>query len=257
MRAAGGASWASTRWTPSHTTRGPPSSGSSATAALAVWSSSSRTPTRSRPRARRGLPGRRMAALRRPPHARLHARGGLPAAEAPRGQDRLAGVPRARRRHRDRHVPRGVRHAGRVLPEGGGDPRGGRAGRPGIARIPAVALEATARQQRPGTDEPRDKAQIEGGAGVPLDGIAGASGRRGHVRAGRDVAGVEVLLGGKDGRALRRGPHARDRRDGRLGAAGGGGQEDDRIGPRACGQDRGGIGYQPCSRFQDAGPTRF
>lgn len=40
-------------------------------------------------------------------------------------------------------------------------------------------------------------------------------------------------------------------------AAEGGGQEDDRIGPRACGQDRGGIGYRPCSRFQDAGPTRF
>ena len=144
-----------------------------------------------------------------------------------------------------------------VLPEGYGDPRGGRAGRPGIPRLPAVALEAPAHQQRPGEDEPRDKAQVEGGAGVPLDGIAGATGRRGHVGAGRDVAGVEVLLGGKDGRALRRGPHARDRRDGRPGAAGGGGQEDDRIGPRACGQDRGGIGYQPCSRFQDAGPTRF
>lgn len=61
----------------------------------------------------------------------------------------------------------------------------------------------------------------------------------------------------KDERALRRGSHVRDRRDGQLGAAGSGGQEDDRIGPRAYGQDRGGIGYQPCSRFQDAGPTRF
>ena len=58
-----------------------------------------------------------MAALRGPPHARLHARGRLPAAQAPRGQDRVAGVPRARRRHRDGHVPRGVRHAGGVLPE--------------------------------------------------------------------------------------------------------------------------------------------
>lgn len=144
-----------------------------------------------------------------------------------------------------------------VLPEGCGDPRGSRAGRPGIPRLPAVALEMPAHQQRPGEDEPRDKAQVEGGAGVPLDGIAGATGRRGHVRAGRDVAGVEVLLGGKDGRALRRGPHARDRRSLRLGAAGGGGREDGRIGFRACGRDRGGIGYQPCSRFQDAGPTRF
>ena len=53
----------------------------------------------------------------------------------------------------------------------------------------SVALEAPAHQQRPGADEPRDKAQVEGGADVPLDGIAGAPGRRGHVRAGRDVAG--------------------------------------------------------------------
>lgn len=144
-----------------------------------------------------------------------------------------------------------------VLPERGGDPRGGRAGRPGIPRFPAVTLEAPAHQQRPRADEPRDKAQVECGADVPLDNIAGASGRRGHVGAGRDVAEVEVLLGGDDERALRRGPHARDRRGGRLGAAGGGGQEDDRIGPRACGQDRDGIGYQLCSRFQDDGPARF
>ena len=72
-----------------------------------------------RPRARRGLPGRRVAALRSPPHERLHARGRLLAAQALRGQDRLAGVPRARRRHRGRHVPCSVRHAGGVLPEGG------------------------------------------------------------------------------------------------------------------------------------------
>lgn len=38
--------------------------------------------------------------------------------------------------------------------------------------------------------------------------IAGTSGRRGHVRAGRDDAGVEVLLGGKDERVLRQGPRA-------------------------------------------------
>lgn len=36
-----------------------------------------------------------------------------------------------------------------------------------------------------------------------------------------------------------------------------GGQEDDRVRSRACGQGRDGIGYQPYSRFWDAGPTRF
>lgn len=63
------------------------------------------------------------------PHARLHARGRLLAAQAPRGQDRVAGV--------------------------------------------------------------------------PLHGLAGAARGRGHVRAGRDMAGVQVLLGGEDERALR------------------------------------------------------
>lgn len=63
--------------------------------------------------------------LRRPPDAGLHARSRLLAAQAPRGQDRLAGVPRPRRRHRDGNVPRGVRHAGGVLPQGGGGAGGG------------------------------------------------------------------------------------------------------------------------------------
>lgn len=36
---------------------------------------------------------------------------------------------------------------------------------------------ATGHQQHPGADEPRDKAQVECGADIPLDGIAGAPGR--------------------------------------------------------------------------------
>lgn len=116
----------------------------------------------------------------------------------------------------------GVRHAERVLPEGGGNPRGGRAGRPGIPRFPAVAQEALAHHQRPGADKPRDKVQVEGGAGVPLDGIADASSC--SVMSEQDEAWQEsrCLFGGKDERALRRGSHVRDRRDGRLGAAGSG-----------------------------------
>lgn len=160
-------------------------------------------PPGARPGARRGLPGRRVAALRGPPHARLHARGRLLAAQAPRGQDRVAGVPRARRRHRDGHVPRGVRHAGGVLPQGGGGAGGGRARRAGLPRLPADPLEAPAHQQRAGEDQPGDKAQVARRAGVPLHGLAGAARGRGHVRAGRDMAGVQVLLGGEDERALR------------------------------------------------------
>lgn len=138
-----------------------------------------------------------------PPHARLHARGRLLAAQAPRGQDRVAGVPRARRRHRDGHVPRGVRHAGGVLPQGGGGAGGGRARRAGLPRLPADPLEAPAHQQRAGEDQPGDKTQVARRAGVPLHGLAGAARGRGHVRAGRDMAGVQVLLGGEDERALR------------------------------------------------------
>ena len=148
-------------------------------------------------------PGLRVAAPRGPPHARLHARGRLLAAQAPRGQDRVAGVPRARRRHRDGHVPRGVRHAGGVLPQGGGGAGGGRARRAGLPRLPAGPLEAPAHQHRAGEDQPGDKAQVARRAGVPLHGLAGAARGRGHVRAGRDMAGVQVLLGGEDERALR------------------------------------------------------
>lgn len=73
----------------------------------------------------------------------------------------------------------------------------------------------------------------------------------GAVMSEQDEAWQESMyfFGGKDEQALRRGSHVRDRRDGRLGAAGGGGQEDNRIGPRAYGQDRGDIRFQPCSKF--------
>ena len=66
--------------------------------------------------------------------------------------DRVAGVPRARRRHRDRHVPRGVRHAGGVLPESGGGAGGGRARRAGLPRLTADAMEVPAHQKRTGGD---------------------------------------------------------------------------------------------------------
>lgn len=224
------------------------------------WRRRARRPGRPpgpRPRPRRGLPGRRVAAPRRPPDAGLHARGRHLAAQAPRGRDRLAGVPRPRRRHRGGNVPRGVRNAGGVPPEGGGGAGGGRAGRAGLPRLPAVALEAPAHRQRAGADEQGDKAQVARGAGVPVNGLARAARRRGHVRAGRDMAGVQALLGGEDERALRRGARARDRREGRLGAARGRGQGDARARPRACGQGRGGIGYQTYSRFPGAGQTRF
>lgn len=46
------------------------------------------------------------------PRGLLHAWGRLLAAQAPRGWDCVAGFLRARRCYGDRHVPRGVRHAG-------------------------------------------------------------------------------------------------------------------------------------------------
>ena len=47
--------------------------------------------------------------------------------------------------------------------------------------------------------------------------IARASGRRGHVRAGRALAGVQVLLGGEDKRVVRREEGPRGHRFRRLG----------------------------------------
>lgn len=137
-----------------------------------------------------------------------------------------------------------LKYAGGVLPKGGGDYRGDRAGRPGIPLFPAVALKAPAHQQRPRADKPRDKAQVDGGADIPS--TASLMRLTGAVMCEQDKVWQELsyFFGGKNERALRRGSHVRDRRDGRLGAAGSGGQEDDRIWPQACGRDRGNIRYQ-------------
>ena len=85
MRAAGGASWASTWLTPSLTTRRSPSCGLSARVGRRACGSSSRTPTpdSSVHSARSSRAPRGSAA--RLPHARLHARGRFLAAQAPRG----------------------------------------------------------------------------------------------------------------------------------------------------------------------------
>lgn len=66
--------------------------------------------------------------------------------------DRVAGVPRARRRHRDDHTPRGVRHAEGVLPEGGSGAGEGRARRADLPRLSADPMEVPAHQQRTGGD---------------------------------------------------------------------------------------------------------
>lgn len=131
-----------------------------------------------------------------------------------------------------------------VLPQGRPRPRGGRARRPHLPRPPEVALEAPAHDQRAGEDQQGDQAQVEGGAGVPLEGVAGPPGGVGAVRAGRGVVGVALPLGGEDFRAPRGQAEARaaDRGAQRgVQARGGAGNQGE---PRACGQDGGGIGYR-------------
>lgn len=66
----------------------------------------------------RGVPGRVVAALRRAPDARLHARGRLALAQEARGAHNVARLPREGRGDRPRHVPRHLRHAARVPPQG-------------------------------------------------------------------------------------------------------------------------------------------
>ena len=161
-----------------------------------------RRPPRARKGRVRGLPGRRLAALRRPPHARLRPRGRIPPALEAGLQDRRPGLQAEGGRRRARRLPPRGRHARLVLPGGRGRPRGDRAGRPGLPGLPAEPLEAPAHQQRAGARQSRDQAQVAGGAGLPLGLLAGAPGRRGHVRHGRGVVGCALLLRGQDGRAL-------------------------------------------------------
>ena len=63
-----------------------------------------------------------------------------------------------------------MRHAGGVLPQGGGGAGGGRARRADLPRLPADPLEAPAHQQRAGEDQPGDKAQVARRTGVPSTG---------------------------------------------------------------------------------------
>lgn len=93
--------------------------------------------------------------------------GGALAAQAPSGQNRLTGVPRALRRHRDRHIThvlqpvldgRCLRTAA-ILKE---------AERDSLAYLDSHRrTRSPVHQQRPGADEPRDRARIEGDARIP------------------------------------------------------------------------------------------
>ena len=117
---------------------------------------------------RRGVPGRVVAALRRAPDARLHARGGIALAQEARGAHNVARLPREGRGDRPRHVPRRLRHAARLLPQGRRRGRGGRARRACVPGVPAFPLEAAANEQPAGAGQPRDKAPQPRGAGVPV-----------------------------------------------------------------------------------------
>ena len=182
--------------------------------------------------------------MRRAPDARLHARGRLLAAEAPRGAHRLVGLPRQGRRHRRGHVPRGLRDARGMLPEGGKGARGGGARRARVPGFPALALEAPAHQQRAGARQQGNQAPLARGAGIPLRKVAAQGGRGRHVRPGGDVVRIAILLGEEDGGDARRRVQDGCRGRARLGGAGEDGQEDDRIQPGTCRQRGAGVGYQ-------------
>ena len=88
-----------------------------------------------------------------------------------------------------------------------------------LSRLPVKPLEAPAHQQRAGESQPRDKAQVVRRTSAPLHGLAGVTRERGHVRAERNMAGAQVLLGGEDERTLRRRAHSGNRRSCLVGAA--------------------------------------
>ena len=82
--------------------------------------------------------------------------------------------------------------------KGGKGARGGGARCAHVPGLPTLAPEETARQQRAGARQPRDKARVECGAGVPLRKITGHGDWDNHVQPGGDVFGIEMLLGKED-----------------------------------------------------------
>lgn len=127
-------------------------------------------------------------------------------------QHRLVGLPRQGRRHRRGHVPRGVRDAGGVLPEGGKGARGGEAQRACVPGLSAAALEAPARQQRARVRQQGNQVPLARGAGIPVGEFAAQARGSRHVRPDRDMSRLALFLGEEDDRDARRGAP-----EGRLG----------------------------------------
>lgn len=157
-----------------------------------------RRPRGPAPRHRGGVPGSRVAALRRAPHAqrrllRAHA------AEEGRG----AGHPARRLRRAGpgagaRAVPPGLRGDGRYLPQGGRSTGGRRGRRPGLPRLPVRPSSQAAHQQRAGARQPRDQAPQPGGAGLPVQEVADTDAGRRALRDGRGLGVQEMVRGGVD-----------------------------------------------------------
>ena len=127
-------------------------------------------------------------------------------------QHRLVGLPRQGCRHRRGHVPRGVRDAGGVLPEGGKGARGGEAQRASVPGLSAAALEAPAHQQRARVRQQGNQVPLARGAGIPVGEFAAQARGSRHVRPGRDMSRLALFLGEEDDRDARRGAP-----EGRLG----------------------------------------
>lgn len=69
-----------------------------------------------------------------------------------------------------------------------------------VPGLPAVALEAPAHQQRAGARQQGNQAPLARGAGLPVGEFAAQARGRRHVRPGRDMVRLALLLGEEDGR---------------------------------------------------------
>lgn len=94
---------------------------------------------------------------------------------------------------------------GGVLAEGGKGARGGGARRARVPGLPAVAQEAPAHQQSAGARKQGNQAPLARGAGLPVGEFAAQACGCRHVRPGRDMVRLALLLGEEDGRVARRG----------------------------------------------------
>ena len=186
--------------------------------------------------------------MRRPPDARLHARGGVAPAQEEGRPHALAGVSRQRRRDGAGHVPRHPTCCATAAPRPPSWPR-----RPSPTRSPILGFPPS-HWKRLRTNNVQERANREIKRRPPASCRCSRRRSRWNAWSGPRCAsrtilvGIALLRARQDAGALRRRARRVAVRPWRRGRAHGRGEKDDPREPRACGKGRGGVAYP--ARFQ-------